>query len=107
MAHCTWRRKPLVNSKMSKWSYGCQDIFPRFLAILNSYDFYGTYFGLFSAIVLNLGSVLAPRRPLRPKRKERKTVIGQNLQDRDVKIMVNITRAYDIPCRLTSDKSNK
>jgi len=53
--------------------------------------------------VLNLGNVLAPRRPLRPRRKERKTVSGQNLQDREVKIMINITRAYNVPCRAIKD----
>lgn len=55
--------------------------------------------------MLNLGNVLAPRRPLRPRRKERKTVSGQNLQDREVKIMINITRAYDIPCRVNDSSS--
>lgn len=59
-----------------------------------------------SAIVLNLGNALAPRRPLRPRRKERKTVSGQHLQDKEVKIMINITRAYDVPCRVSDSSAN-
>ena len=44
-------------------------------------------------------SVLAPQRPLRPKRVERKKVPPQNIQPGDVKILVNIVRAFGIPIR--------
>ena len=43
---------------------------------------------------------------MRPRRKERKAVIGQNLQDREVKVMVNITRAYDVPCRIPDERTS-
>ncbi|EPY73249.1 coiled-coil and C2 domain-containing protein 2A [Camelus ferus] len=39
------------------------------------------------------------KRPLRPRRKGRKKVTAQNLSDGDIKLLVNIIRAYDIPVR--------
>lgn len=50
-------------------------------------------------IGLKLGQLLAPRRPLRPKRRERKVVGAQNLTVSDVKIFINVVRALDIPVR--------
>ena len=41
-----------------------------------------------------------PRRPLRPVRRERKKMTPQNLQQSDVKVLVNVVRAYDIPVRV-------
>lgn len=50
-------------------------------------------------IGVKFGQMLAPRRPLRPKRRERKVVGAQNLTVSDVKIIVNVVRALDIPVR--------
>ncbi|XP_038057381.1 coiled-coil and C2 domain-containing protein 2A-like isoform X2 [Patiria miniata] len=46
-----------------------------------------------------LVKLFEPRRPLRPQRKERKTVTAQNLSGLDVRLLVNIERAVDIPIR--------
>ncbi|XP_053109462.1 coiled-coil and C2 domain-containing protein 2A isoform X3 [Hemicordylus capensis] len=48
---------------------------------------------------LNLFKLAEPKRPLKPRRKERKKVTAQNLSDGDVKLLVNIVRAYEIPVR--------
>ncbi|XP_075901549.1 coiled-coil and C2 domain-containing protein 2A isoform X3 [Nelusetta ayraudi] len=48
---------------------------------------------------INLFKLAEPKRPLKPQRKERKKVTAQNLADGDVKLLVNIIRAYDIPVR--------
>ncbi|NXK95290.1 C2D2A protein, partial [Formicarius rufipectus] len=50
---------------------------------------------------LGLFKLAEPKRPLRPRRKERKKVTAQNLSDGDIKLLVNIVRAYDIPVRKT------
>ncbi|XP_034036438.1 coiled-coil and C2 domain-containing protein 2A isoform X1 [Thalassophryne amazonica] len=39
-------------------------------------------------------------RPLKPQRRERKKVTAQSLSDGDVKLLVSIRRAYDIPTRI-------
>ncbi|XP_039607444.1 coiled-coil and C2 domain-containing protein 2A isoform X1 [Polypterus senegalus] len=48
---------------------------------------------------INLFKLAEPKRPLKPRRKERKKVTAQNLSDGDIKILVNVIRAYDIPIR--------
>ncbi|XP_019733890.1 coiled-coil and C2 domain-containing protein 2A isoform X3 [Hippocampus comes] len=48
---------------------------------------------------LNLFHLAEPKRPLKPQRKERKKVTAQNLSDGDIKLLVNVLRAYDIPVR--------
>ncbi|XP_049575241.1 coiled-coil and C2 domain-containing protein 2A isoform X4 [Syngnathus scovelli] len=48
---------------------------------------------------LNLFHLAEPKRPLKPQRKERKKVTAQNMSDGDIKLLVNILRAYDIPVR--------
>ncbi|XP_072553436.1 coiled-coil and C2 domain-containing protein 2A isoform X3 [Salminus brasiliensis] len=48
---------------------------------------------------LNLFKLAEPKRPLKPRRKERKKVTAQNLSDGDIKLLVNIIRGYDIPVR--------
>uniref|UniRef100_A0A8C5TLA4 Coiled-coil and C2 domain containing 2A n=1 Tax=Malurus cyaneus samueli TaxID=2593467 RepID=A0A8C5TLA4_9PASS len=48
---------------------------------------------------LGLFKLAEPKRPLRPRRKERKKVTAQNLSDGDIRLLVNIIRAYDIPVR--------
>lgn len=46
---------------------------------------------------------LQPKRPLRPTRKERKKVTVQNLGGQEVKIIVNVVRAFDVPARKDVD----
>ncbi|KAL9987685.1 hypothetical protein ACROYT_G002032 [Oculina patagonica] len=48
---------------------------------------------------VQLAKFFAPRRPLRPVRKERKVVGAQNLTVSDVKVFINVVRALDIPIR--------
>ncbi|XP_054221868.1 protein CC2D2B isoform X11 [Homo sapiens] len=43
-----------------------------------------------------------PRRKLKPQRKERKKVTAQAISDGDIKILVRIVRAYNIPTRKTT-----
>ncbi|XP_034386922.1 coiled-coil and C2 domain-containing protein 2A isoform X2 [Cyclopterus lumpus] len=54
---------------------------------------------------MNLFKLTEPKRPLKPQRKERKKVTAQNLSDGDIKLLINIMRAYDIPVR--RPQSNK
>uniref|UniRef100_A0A3Q1BCK6 C2 domain-containing protein n=1 Tax=Amphiprion ocellaris TaxID=80972 RepID=A0A3Q1BCK6_AMPOC len=54
---------------------------------------------------LNLFKLAEPKRPLKPQRKERKKVTAQNLSDGDIKLLINIIRAFDIPIR--RPQSNK
>ncbi|XP_071964631.1 coiled-coil and C2 domain-containing protein 2A-like isoform X2 [Antedon mediterranea] len=58
--------------------------------------------GLLGGNILKLAE---PRRPLRPQRKERKTVTAQNLAGLDVNILINIERAFDIPVRSSAISS--
>ncbi|XP_042326505.1 coiled-coil and C2 domain-containing protein 2A isoform X2 [Sceloporus undulatus] len=48
---------------------------------------------------LSLFKLTEAKRPLKPRRKERKKVTVQNLSDGDINLLVNITRAYEIPVR--------
>ncbi|KAK3518815.1 hypothetical protein QTP70_014874 [Hemibagrus guttatus] len=48
---------------------------------------------------LNLFKLAEPKRPLKPRRKERKKVTAQNLSDGDIKLLLNVIRGYDIPIR--------
>ncbi|XP_007948277.1 coiled-coil and C2 domain-containing protein 2A [Orycteropus afer afer] len=52
-----------------------------------------------SILGLSLFKLAEQKRPLRPRRKGRKKVTAQNLSDGDIKLLVNIVRAYDIPVR--------
>ncbi|XP_045854038.1 coiled-coil and C2 domain-containing protein 2A isoform X2 [Meles meles] len=52
-----------------------------------------------SVLGLSLFKLAEQKRPLRPRRKGRKKVTAQNLSDGDIKVLVNIIRAYDIPVR--------
>ncbi|XP_053178319.1 coiled-coil and C2 domain-containing protein 2A [Scomber japonicus] len=54
---------------------------------------------------LNLFKLAEPKRPLKPQRKERKKVTAQNLCDGDIRVLINIIRAYNIPTRRS--QSNK
>ena len=53
---------------------------------------------------INLFKLAEPKRPLKPQRKERKKVTAQNLSDGDIKLLVNILRAYDVPVRRPQTK---
>lgn len=53
---------------------------------------------------INLFKLAEPKRPLKPQRKERKKVTAQNLSDGDIKLLINIIRAYDIPIRRPQSK---
>ncbi|XP_077156995.1 coiled-coil and C2 domain-containing protein 2A isoform X2 [Paroedura picta] len=48
---------------------------------------------------LGLFKLAEPKRPLKPRRKERKKATAQNLSDGVVSLLVNIIRAYDVPVR--------
>uniref|UniRef100_A0A1A8RTZ4 Coiled-coil and C2 domain containing 2A n=1 Tax=Nothobranchius rachovii TaxID=451742 RepID=A0A1A8RTZ4_9TELE len=48
---------------------------------------------------LNLFKLAEPKRPLKPQRKERKKVTAQNLSDGDIRLLINIIRAHNIPVR--------
>nr|XP_004656124.2 coiled-coil and C2 domain-containing protein 2A isoform X2 [Jaculus jaculus] len=52
-----------------------------------------------SILGLSLFKLAEQKRPLKPRRKGRKKVTAQNLSDGDIKLLVNIIRAYDIPVR--------
>ena len=55
-----------------------------------------------SVVLPQLLKLAQPRRDLKPVRQERKKVNAQNLQAMEVKILVNIIRAFGIPVRRTS-----
>jgi len=59
------------------------------------------YLYMFSFVLPRIAELVEPQRPLRPKRIERKTVTSQNLSSVDVKIIINIVRAFGIPVRDT------
>ncbi|XP_078499557.1 protein CC2D2B isoform X2 [Lissotriton helveticus] len=52
-----------------------------------------------SQLSLAIFTVAEPRRHLRPQRKERKMFLTQILNDGDVKLLVRISRAFNIPVR--------
>uniref|UniRef100_A0A6I8PBN6 Coiled-coil and C2 domain containing 2A n=1 Tax=Ornithorhynchus anatinus TaxID=9258 RepID=A0A6I8PBN6_ORNAN len=52
-----------------------------------------------SILGVSLFKLAEQKRPLKPRRKGRKKVTAQNLSDGDIKLLVNIIRAYDIPVR--------
>ncbi|XP_037554278.1 coiled-coil and C2 domain-containing protein 2A [Nematolebias whitei] len=54
---------------------------------------------------INLFKLTEPKRPLKPQRNERKKVTTQNLSDGDIKLLINVIRAHDIPIR--KPQSNK
>lgn len=60
--------------------------------------------GTIRILGLNLFHLAEPKRPLKPQRKERKKVTAQNLSDGDIKLLVNVLRAYDIPVRRSQSR---
>ncbi|XP_030838722.1 coiled-coil and C2 domain-containing protein 2A isoform X2 [Strongylocentrotus purpuratus] len=53
-----------------------------------------------------LAKLVEPRRPLKPQRKERKTVTAQNLTAQSVNLLINIERAFEIPTRKPDPKQS-
>ncbi|XP_078268853.1 protein CC2D2B-like [Rhinoraja longicauda] len=52
-----------------------------------------------SQISITLFDVIAPRKTLKPLRKERKKIPAQALSDGDIKMLINVIGAYNIPMR--------
>lgn len=52
---------------------------------------------LYRTLGLTFLKWLQPKRPLRPERKERKKVTVQNLAGQEVKLVVHVIRAFDVP----------
>ncbi|XP_007496776.2 coiled-coil and C2 domain-containing protein 2A isoform X1 [Monodelphis domestica] len=52
-----------------------------------------------SILGISLFKLAEQKRPLKPRRKGRKKVPAQNLSDGDIKLLINVLRAYDIPIR--------
>ncbi|XP_070613462.1 coiled-coil and C2 domain-containing protein 2A isoform X3 [Erythrolamprus reginae] len=48
---------------------------------------------------VSLFKLAEAKRPLKPRRKERKKVMAQNLSDGDIKLLVNVVRAFELPVR--------
>ncbi|XP_023810274.1 coiled-coil and C2 domain-containing protein 2A isoform X2 [Oryzias latipes] len=83
----------LKTERLDSWEnleHPCQHVREKFRADMNH---------RLKILGINLFRLAEPKRPLKPQRKERKKVTAQNLSDGDVKLLVNIIRAYDIPVR--------
>lgn len=52
-----------------------------------------------STLFMMLGGMAPEQRPLRPVRQERKKVTLQDLSGQEVKVLLSIVRAYDVPVR--------
>ena len=59
-------------------------------------------FLLFSQLTYAICKLVEQQRKLKPQRKERRKVAAQTLCDGDIKILVRILRAYNIPTRNTT-----
>ncbi|XP_028396123.1 coiled-coil and C2 domain-containing protein 2A-like [Dendronephthya gigantea] len=53
-----------------------------------------------------IAQLLAPRRPLKPVRRERKTIGAQNLSVTNVRVLVNAVRAFDVPVRVLQPQTS-
>ena len=49
------------------------------------------------------GEMVPAQRPLRPIRIERKKVLMQDMTNQEIKILLSIVRAYDVPVRSDLD----
>lgn len=56
-----------------------------------------------STLFMLLGGMAPEQRPLRPVRQERKKVTLQDLTGHDVKVLLSVVRAYDVPVRQDGD----
>lgn len=59
-------------------------------------------FLLFSQLTYAVCKIVERQRKLKPQRKERRKVAAQTICDGDIKILVRILRAYNIPTRNTT-----
>ena len=57
----------------------------------------------FSTLMAMLGTMAPAQRPLRPIRTERKKVLMQDLTGQDLKLLLTVVRAYDVPVRVDHD----
>ena len=56
-----------------------------------------------STLVMLFGEMVPTQRPLRPIRMERKKVLMQDITGQDLKILLTVVRAYDVPVRVEND----
>ena len=59
-----------------------------------------------STLLYLFGEMVPAQRPLRPIRTERKKVLMQDMTGHDLKILLTVVRAYDVPVRADSDPIN-
>ena len=59
-----------------------------------------------STLFYLFGEMVPAQRPLRPIRTERKKVLMQDMTGQDLKILLTVVRAYDVPVRADSDPIN-
>uniref|UniRef100_A0A2S2Q357 Coiled-coil and C2 domain-containing protein 2A n=1 Tax=Sipha flava TaxID=143950 RepID=A0A2S2Q357_9HEMI len=52
---------------------------------------------------LTFMKMFQPKRPLRPKRKERKKIPVKSLSGQEIKVVINVMRAFEVPVRKNSD----
>ncbi|XP_050435842.1 coiled-coil and C2 domain-containing protein 2A isoform X2 [Adelges cooleyi] len=52
---------------------------------------------------LTFMKMFQPKRPLRPRRKERKKIPVKSLSGQEIKVTVNVMRAFEVPVRKNSD----
>ena len=56
-----------------------------------------------STLFMMLGGMAPEQRPLRPVRQERKKVTLQDMSGQEVKVLLSVVRAYDVPVRHDTD----
>ena len=54
-------------------------------------------------LMMLCGEMVPAQRPLKPTRVERKKVLMQDITGKDIKILLSIVRAYDVPIRSDQD----
>ena len=60
-----------------------------------------------STLLILFGEMVPAQRPLRPIRTERKKVLMQDITGQDLKILLTVVRAYDVPVRIETDPMNQ
>ena len=58
-------------------------------------------------LMLLCGEMVPAQRPLKPTRIERKKVLMQDMTNQDIKILLSVVRAYDVPVRSDQDPMNQ
>ena len=54
-------------------------------------------------LMMLCGEMVPAQRPLKPTRVERKKVLMQDITGKDIKILLSVVRAYDVPIRSDQD----